>query len=82
MECKNCGKEVADKAVVCLGCGGHPRGELRYCKDCGGENEPESEVCAKCGESLDKQEEGGKGKLVAVALFIVLGGTGAYLWLF
>jgi uncharacterized membrane protein YvbJ len=38
MFCKNCGKQIDDKAVICVHCGVPPKSEKKYCKVISKEN--------------------------------------------
>ncbi|WP_353893913.1 RDD family protein [Proteinivorax hydrogeniformans] len=49
MFCRNCGNEVADKAVVCVSCGLRPLTEQNFCQECGGETKEDQEICLNCG---------------------------------
>ena len=52
MFCQNCGKQVAEQAVTCIGCGCPPRAPGRFCWSCGAEHLPQAVMCVKCGVSL------------------------------
>ena len=52
MHCRNCGKEVNEKAVACLSCGLPPMAETKFCQECGTETNDKQIVCIKCGCSL------------------------------
>jgi len=52
MYCKNCGKEVNEKAVACASCGFDPKTESNFCYECGAETKEKQIVCIKCGVSL------------------------------
>lgn len=52
MFCRNCGKEVNEKAVACLGCGVHPLLENKYCPNCGTPTQANQIMCVKCGGCL------------------------------
>ncbi|MGI6595847.1 MAG: TM2 domain-containing protein [Elusimicrobia bacterium] len=52
MYCRNCGKEVDDKAVVCINCGVAPSNSNKYCPHCGAPTDAKAEVCIKCGRGL------------------------------
>jgi len=73
MYCRNCGKELSDKADVCVACGvGAGKGN-KFCKNCGSPTGPDAQVCVKCGVKLDGEE---KDWLVAVLLSALVGGLG------
>ncbi|MFC1717628.1 NINE protein [Candidatus Poribacteria bacterium] len=79
MFCRNCGKEVADQAVVCVSCGAPPKGGQKFCQNCGAETDPLAEVCVTCGVKLAAAvPENAKSKLVAGILGIFLGGFGVH----
>jgi len=59
MYCKNCGKEVNEKAVACLNCGMAPLSEKKFCQECGAETKENQVVCVKCGVSLDVKVKSG-----------------------
>ena len=52
MYCRNCGKEVAERAEICPSCGVGPLSEAKYCNSCGAETRPEAVVCTRCGIRL------------------------------
>ncbi len=52
MYCKNCGKEVNEKAIACISCGFDPKSENKYCSECGAETQEKQIVCIKCGVGL------------------------------
>ncbi len=52
MYCRNCGKEVAEKAEICLHCGVKSLSGVNYCQNCGAEVNPNAEICVKCGVRL------------------------------
>ena len=52
MYCRNCGKEVNEKAEVCIHCGVRPLAEKNFCQECGVETKPNQELCIKCGVRL------------------------------
>lgn len=76
MYCRNCGKEVAEKAEICISCGVKPLGGNKYCQNCGVEVNPNAEICVKCGVRLSSRAKGGKDWLVALLLSVFLGGLG------
>ena len=80
MFCRNCGKEVAEQAVMCLSCGVPPRQGVKFCQSCGNKTEPSAVVCTKCGEQLAVGPARGsdKSKLAAGLLGIFLGGFGIH----
>ena len=81
MFCRNCAKEVNDKAVACPGCGVPPLAEKKFCSKCANPTEPAQVVCTKCGASLAVSTsiiDGPKNKLVAGLLGIFLGALGIH----
>lgn len=83
MFCKNCGKEVDQKAVACPSCGCAPTSGNKFCPNCGAETTPEQIVCLKCGVALENQTVvagggGGKARMTAALLAIFLGAIGAH----
>ncbi len=80
MYCRNCGNEMNNEAVVCVGCGVPAGKGNNFCPNCGEETNSEAVVCVKCGASLAApvEEKSSKGKLVAGLLGIFLGGWGVH----
>lgn len=79
MFCRNCGKEVADQAVVCISCGCPPKSGQNFCQNCGAETDPAAEVCVTCGVKLATAvPEDAKSKMAAGLLGIFLGGWGVH----
>ena len=85
MFCKNCGKELDDSAVACMGCGCDPRKGNKHCHHCGVEVQSNQVVCVKCGTALNGASAvpgaGGtqpKSKLTYLLLAIFLGGFGVH----
>jgi TM2 domain-containing membrane protein YozV len=81
MNCRNCGKKVADQAVVCPSCGLAPTVGKQYCQNCGAQTNPLAEVCIKCGVRLATAVPAGQGqksKLAAGLLGIFLGCFGVH----
>lgn len=77
MYCRNCSKEVAENAVICIHCGAKPLAGTKYCQNCATEVDPKAEICVKCGVRLSGvKTKGGKDWLVALLLSIFLGGLG------
>ncbi|MCX7785663.1 MAG: RDD family protein [candidate division WOR-3 bacterium] len=52
MFCRNCGREVSEKAEICIHCGARPLNGVNYCQHCGAEVNPNAEICIKCGVRL------------------------------
>lgn len=79
MYCRNCGKEMDNKAVVCVECGCAAGSGNKYCNNCGKEVLPEAAACTHCGVALHDLSNGEqKSKLVAGLLGIFLGGLGIH----
>ena len=45
MYCKNCGKEMKERAAVCLECGVGKNGGSKYCGHCGSDMPENVRVC-------------------------------------
>ncbi len=75
MYCRNCGKEVAEQAIMCIACGVPPRNGKKFCYNCGQATDPNAELCTKCGVRLaiGVSQETAKSKVAAGVLGIVLG---------
>ena len=52
MFCRNCGKQVADQAIVCVSCGCPPRNGTNFCVNCGTPTSPVAQSCTHCGVGL------------------------------
>lgn len=52
MHCRNCGKEVIEKADICVNCGVRPLAEKNFCQECGADTKTNQELCIKCGVML------------------------------
>jgi TM2 domain-containing membrane protein YozV/RNA polymerase subunit RPABC4/transcription elongation factor Spt4 len=80
MYCRNCGKEVADQAIMCIACGVPPRNGKKFCYNCGQATDPNAELCTKCGVRLaiGVSQETAKSKVAAGVLGIVLGWLGVH----
>ena len=85
MFCKNCGKEVNQNAVACMGCGCNPKTGNKFCSNCGVQVNPEQVVCVKCGAALanlteiGKSETGkSKSRVTAAVLAFFAGGVGVH----
>ncbi|MCM8830177.1 MAG: TM2 domain-containing protein [Candidatus Omnitrophica bacterium] len=75
MYCRNCGKELDNKATVCTGCGVAPRSGNKYCQNCGAPTDVNAVVCVKCGTSLTSSGEG-KDWTVTLILSVLVGQFG------
>ena len=79
MYCRNCGKDIADNAAVCVSCGVAVGQGTRYCNNCGAETAPGAAICTNCGVALSQPVTGEqKSKLTAGLLGIFLGGWGVH----
>ena len=52
MFCRNCGKELIDKAVACVGCGMDPHDGTAHCPACGVVTKDKQIMCTSCGVAL------------------------------
>ncbi|MBQ7874205.1 MAG: zinc-ribbon domain-containing protein [Oscillospiraceae bacterium] len=58
IQCKNCGNEISDKALVCPNCGEKLIEEVKevvLCEECGTEIPEDAESCPKCGCPIAKK---------------------------
>jgi TM2 domain-containing membrane protein YozV len=79
MFCRNCGKEVAEQAVMCVACGVPPKTGRKYCQNCGAETDIASEICTKCGVKLATNAgTDGKDWLTTLLLCLFVGGLGIH----
>lgn len=81
MFCRNCGKEMDDKAYVCVNCGVKKNHGNKYCNNCGNATEEMAQFCTNCGVKLSKPLLGndtGKSKILAGLLGIFFGGLGVH----
>jgi TM2 domain-containing membrane protein YozV len=79
MFCRNCGKPVADQAVMCVSCGCPPRSGTSFCHNCANPTGSDAAVCVRCGVALPTTPPAGpKSKLAAGLLGILLGGLGVH----
>ena len=77
MYCRNCGKEIDVKAVVCTGCGVPPRSEKKFCPNCGIATQAIQSMCTKCGVSF-AGGSGNKSKVAAALFGIIFGNFGVH----
>ena len=80
MFCKHCGKEIDDKAVVCIHCGllvepvasvqtEIKKPAVKFCSSCGKELNPDAVICVNCGVAVGQNLiEAPKKKLNAFGL--------------
>ena len=81
MFCKNCGNELNENAVACMGCGFAKGTGEKFCANCGKEINPGAAICTNCGASVVNAPAANaeqKSKLVAVLLAFFLGGIGVH----
>lgn len=78
MYCRNCGKDLNDKAVACPGCGVPPLVENKFCNNCGAETLPAQTMCTRCGAALPRAGAGDKNRIAAALLAIFLGSLGIH----
>jgi hypothetical protein len=78
MYCRNCGKEVAEQAVMCVVCGVPPRIGKKFCQNCGAESNLAADFCIKCGVKLAGGTVEGKDWLTTLLLCIFLGALGIH----
>ena len=80
MYCRNCGKEVHEKAVACPACGVPPLLEKKYCSNCGSPTQVNQAMCTKCGVAVTNSggSSGTKSKIVAGLLAIFLNCLGIH----
>ena len=75
MYCRNCGKELDSKAVVCTQCGVPSDKGDNYCQNCGYTTFKTDVVCANCGVEL---KTGGKDWLTTLLLSVLVGVFGVH----
>lgn len=76
MHCRNCGKEIDGKAVVCIHCGVPPKAEMKFCNNCGVSTNSNQAICTSCGVSLIRS--GKKSKSTTLLLSLFFGTVGAH----
>jgi TM2 domain-containing membrane protein YozV len=76
MFCRNCAKEVSDKAIACPGCGVPPRIENKFCPHCGKPTTTAQIICTACGVGLTAPKQ--KSKVTAGILGLLLGVFGVH----
>jgi len=75
MHCRNCAKQIADKAVICVHCGVPVNNGVSFCQHCGNGTFQSDKICTSCGVKLLTE---GKDWLTTLLLNIFLGGFGAH----
>lgn len=78
MNCRNCGKEVAEQAVMCVSCGVPPKNGKNFCQNCGAKTDINAAVCIKCGVKLSSGSGEGKDWLYTLLFCIFLGNLGIH----
>lgn len=80
MFCRNCGKEVADNAAVCVQCGVATGQGTQFCASCGATTDSSAAVCTNCGVAIKPAVNASeqKSKMTAGLLGIFLGGLGIH----
>ena len=80
MFCRNCGKEVADNAAVCVQCGVATGQGTQFCASCGATTDSSAAVCTYCGVAIKPAVNASeqKSKMAAGLLGIFLGGLGIH----
>lgn len=75
MYCKNCGKEIDDKAYVCVHCGARtdnpaviPKG--KFCSNCGLELDKYASECPRCGVKVSDRKRPMFG-MIAIISFVL-----------
>ncbi len=53
MFCRNCSKEIADEAVICIHCGSIPKKGKNFCYNCGSITDLTDSICMHCGVRLN-----------------------------
>ncbi|WP_040214780.1 TM2 domain-containing protein [Clostridium polynesiense] len=76
MYCRNCGGEIDTNAKICIKCGVEKFKGTAFCHNCGNTTEGNAAICTNCGVELKKV--GGKSKMVAGILGLLLGGLGVH----
>lgn len=54
IKCKECGKEISDKAKTCVHCGASIHEEKKYCPECG--KIMKDNKCSYCGKEINNSE--------------------------
>ena len=64
IKCTECGKEISDKADVCVYCGIKLKIRPKICNECGNEIDIEKGVCPFCGCPIENDEAINKGEYI------------------
>jgi TM2 domain-containing membrane protein YozV/RNA polymerase subunit RPABC4/transcription elongation factor Spt4 len=78
MHCRNCGKQIDDKAAVCIHCGVPPKASTQFCFNCGNATTSDQAICMSCGVALATRGTGQKTKSTALVLALLIGVFGAH----
>ena len=83
MFCRNCAKELDDRAVACTGCGLQPMAGNKFCHNCKHETIEAATFCIKCGlgfamPATSGTVPGADKKIAAGVLGLVLGSLGIH----
>ena len=81
MFCKNCGNEINENAIACMGCGFAKGDGEKFCANCGSEVNPGAIICTNCGAGIKSMANASgeqKSKLIAVLLAFFLGSIGIH----
>lgn len=84
--CRNCSKELATNAALCVGCGVVPPKGDKFCQNCAKPTDALADVCVSCGAKLTKAQAQGasfegvspKSRLAVTLLSFFLGGLGIH----
>ena len=78
MHCRNCGKQIDDKAAICIHCGVPPKASTGFCFNCGSATTANQAICMSCGVALATRGTGQKTKSTALLLALLIGVLGAH----
>lgn len=81
MNCRNCGNQMDNLAVVCVKCGTAKGVGQNFCPNCAAPTQPGANVCLSCGIALQTAPVVNgqqKSKMAAGLLGIFLGGLGIH----
>ena len=71
MFCRNCGKELVEQAVACIGCGMNPKEGNHNCPGCGEKTEETQIICTACGGSLAQENSAGWSTRAYIGLLVL-----------
>jgi TM2 domain-containing membrane protein YozV len=79
MYCTNCGKQIDERAVICVHCGLSVGTSNQFCRACGAQVQPGAYVCTQCGVPITRMPTAAsKSKMAAGLLGIFLGTFGIH----